>query len=86
MTAIAASNAHSLALKSDGSVLAWGCGGIGNYGQRTVPAGALSGVTAIAAGDLPQPRPARRNGSVLAWGCARSAYGQCTVPAGARAA
>jgi hypothetical protein len=50
VTAIAAGDFHSLALKSDGSVLAWGCADGANYGQCTVPAGAGSGVTAIAAG------------------------------------
>ena len=40
MTAIAAGRYHSLALKSDGSVLAWGCGSGNDYGQCSVPAGA----------------------------------------------
>src|SRR6266446_5455050 len=44
--AIAAAGAHSLALKSDGTVVGWGH----NYcGQSTVPAN-LNGVIAIAAG------------------------------------
>ena len=46
VTAIAAGYAHNVALKNDGSVVAWGYNG---NGQTTVPAG-LSGVTAIAAG------------------------------------
>jgi hypothetical protein len=46
VTAIAAGGSHSLALKGDGTVVAWG----DNFsGQSTVPAG-LSDVTAIAAG------------------------------------
>ena len=49
VTAIAAGFAHSLALKGDGTVVAWGCGSSPNDGQCSVPAG-LSGVTAIAAG------------------------------------
>ncbi len=44
--AIAAGGAHSLALKSDGTVVAWGDN---SAGQRSVPSG-LSGVTALAAG------------------------------------
>jgi alpha-tubulin suppressor-like RCC1 family protein len=47
VTAIAAGAHHSLALKSDGTVVAWGCGGIfPPHKQCSVPAG-LSGVTAI---------------------------------------
>ena len=49
MTAIAGGYGHSLALKGDGSVVAWGCVGY-DAGQCNVPSG-LSGVTAIAAGD-----------------------------------
>ncbi|HMX29772.1 MAG TPA: RCC1 domain-containing protein, partial [Blastocatellia bacterium] len=46
--AIAAGDFHSLALKSDGTVVAWG----NNVsGQTTIPGG-LSNVTAIAAGDF----------------------------------
>jgi len=46
VTAIAAGNMHSLALKSDGTVVGWG-----NTGLATPPAG-LSGVVAIAAGGV----------------------------------
>ncbi|MST01202.1 MAG: hypothetical protein EXS29_07820, partial [Pedosphaera sp.] len=46
VVAIAAGGWHTVALKQDGTVVAWG----ENYkGQTTVPAG-LSGVVAIAAG------------------------------------
>jgi alpha-tubulin suppressor-like RCC1 family protein len=44
VTAIAAGHYHSLALKSDGTVVGWGADWL-----TTIPAG-LSGVTAIAAG------------------------------------
>ena len=43
-----------MALKSDGTVVAWGCGGVFDSGQCSVPSG-LAGVTAIAGGDLSQP-------------------------------
>ena len=46
MVAIAAGDEHTVALKQDGTVVAWGDNG---YGQTKVPAG-LSGVVAIAAG------------------------------------
>src|SRR5207302_670085 len=74
---------HSLALKSDGSVLAWGCGPGADYGQCAVPVGAGSGVTAIAAGAF-QSLALKSDGSVLAWGCGGGAdCGQCPVPVGA---
>ena len=63
VTAIAAGSFHSLALKQDGSVIAWGCVGSDN-GQCSVPAEASTGVTAIAAGGYqslalaPAPDPA----------------------------
>ena len=55
VTAIAAGSAASAALRSDGTVVAWGAG-IGtninvDYKQSTVPAG-LSNVVQIAAGDV----------------------------------
>ena len=46
MTAIAAGVDHSLALRGDGTIVAWGDN---TYGQTGVPGG-LSGVSAIAAG------------------------------------
>jgi hypothetical protein len=80
VTAIAAGDFHSLALKEDGSVVAWGCGA--NFGQCAVPAAAASGVTAIAAG-YAHSLALKQDGSVVAWGCDGADAGQCTVPAAA---
>ena len=82
MTAISAGSAHSLALKRDGTVVAWGCGGDGGSddGQCNLPAG-LSGVTAIAAGNA-QSLALKSDGTVVAWGCAGFDHGQCSVPSG----
>jgi alpha-tubulin suppressor-like RCC1 family protein len=79
--AIAAGGYHSLALKADGTVVAWGAGGPGqsgdpNYGQATVPAG-LTGVTSVAAGQA-HSLALKQDGTVVAWGDNRS--GGCAVP------
>jgi chitinase len=50
VTAIAAGGYHSLALKGDRTVVAWGCLYGSGGGSCSVPSG-LSGVTAIAAGE-----------------------------------
>jgi alpha-tubulin suppressor-like RCC1 family protein len=75
VTAIAAGEYHSLALQSNGTVVAWGYNG---SGQTSVPAG-LSDVVAIAGGgDFSLALQA--NGTVVAWG--DNSYGETTVPAG----
>jgi len=72
---IAAGGEHSLALRTNGTVLAWG----GNtFGQTNVPAG-LSNVTDIAAGYY-HSVVLRRDGTVVAWG--RNTDGETNVPPG----
>jgi alpha-tubulin suppressor-like RCC1 family protein len=61
--AIGAGKSHSLALKSDGTVVAWGNN---DKGQADVPAG-LTEVVAIAAGQA-HNLALRRNGTVIAGG------------------
>lgn len=66
---------HTLALKTDGSVVARGYGA---SGQTNVPVEALSGVTAITV-ELYHSAALKNDGSVVAWG--DDAEGQATVPA-----
>ena len=75
VTAIAAGNKHSLALKDDGTVAAWGANG---QWQISIPAG-LSGVTAIAAGNN-FSLALKDDGTVVGWGS--NNYGESTPPAG----
>ncbi|MCW5558712.1 MAG: hypothetical protein KIT22_12905, partial [Verrucomicrobiae bacterium] len=75
---IAAGDYHTVALKTDGSVLAWGDNEIG---QTEVPAAAQSGVVAIAAG-RDHTVALKADGSVLAWGWNGS--GATDVPAAAQ--
>jgi hypothetical protein len=73
--AIAGGGDHNLALKGDGTVVAWGY----NYsGQCNVPAG-LSNVIALAGGGY-HSLALKNDGTVVAWGW--NQYGQCSVPAG----
>ena len=74
-TAIAAGAYHTVALRTDGSVVAWGWN---PYGQTDVPNG-LKDVTAIAAGDG-HTVALRTDGSVAAWGANK--FGQTDVPNG----
>jgi alpha-tubulin suppressor-like RCC1 family protein len=72
--AIAAGDAHSVVLKRDGSVIAWGANG---SGQATVPLEARSQIIAISAGSE-HTVALKRDGSVIAWGDDR--VGQRAVP------
>ena len=74
--AISAGGIFSLALKSDGSVIAWGDN---TFGQCNVPAAALSGVVAIAAGSL-HSLALKADGTVVAWG--EQTSGKSTPPVG----
>jgi alpha-tubulin suppressor-like RCC1 family protein len=77
-TNIAAGFDHSLALKNDGTVIAWG----NNFdGQATVPAGS-SNVVAIAAGAGGYSLALKSDGTVVGWGY-NGYYGQITIPASA---
>jgi alpha-tubulin suppressor-like RCC1 family protein len=74
--AIAGGGYHSLALRSNGRVTAWG---YNSYGETNVPT-TLTNATALAAG-LYHSLALRSNGTVSAWGY--SGYSQTTVPASA---
>jgi alpha-tubulin suppressor-like RCC1 family protein len=75
VTAIAAGALHTLALRKDGTVIAWGNN---FYGQTNIPAG-LSNVVAIAAGNN-HCLALKSDGSLAAWG--DYGYGQGGVPVG----
>lgn len=78
VTSISAGTGFVLALKNDGSVVAWG---YNPSGQTLVPATAQSGVTAIAAGSE-FSLALKEDGSVIAWGSNTS--GQTSVPIAAQ--
>jgi len=73
--AIAAGGAYTVALKNDGTVVAWGDN---SFGQTMVPTG-MSGVTAIAAGRA-HSVVLKDDGTVEAWG--HNQFEQSTVPTG----
>ena len=70
---VAAGFSHSLALKTDGTVLAWGDN---TYGQTNVPSG-LNSVIAIAGG-YQHSLALKSNGTVVGWG--DNTFGQTSVP------
>ena len=75
VVAVASGLKHSLALKSDGTVVGWGAN---NEGQSVAPEG-LSGVVAIAAGSE-HSLALKSDGTVVSWGS--NTFGQATVPDG----
>lgn len=77
ITQIRAGAQHTLAVKEDGSVIAWGYNG---DGQLDVPVAAKSGVTAVAAGHY-HSLALKEDGSVIAWG--NSGDGRTNVPSAA---
>ena len=75
LRAIADSGYHSLALRSDGTVIGWG---YNLYSQAQAPLG-LTGVKAIAGGDY-HSLALKSDGTVVGWGS--NDYEQATPPAG----
>ncbi|MGJ5814092.1 RCC1 domain-containing protein [Paludibaculum fermentans] len=80
VVAVAAGERHNLALKSDGSVWAWGANDSGQLGDgttnttgRPVQVSGLTGIVAIAAG-VRHSLALKGDGSVYAWGA--NDYGQ----------
>jgi alpha-tubulin suppressor-like RCC1 family protein len=80
VSAVAAGDVHSLALLSNGTVMAWGANGDGQLGDGTttnrdlpLAVSGLSGVTAISAGSR-HSVALLSNGTVMAWG--DNEYGQ----------
>jgi alpha-tubulin suppressor-like RCC1 family protein len=75
VAALAAAGGHALALKSNGTVVAWGNN---HYGETAVPDN-LSNVVAISAAEH-LSLALKRDGTVAAWG--GNYFGQTSVPAG----
>lgn len=86
--------AHTLALRADGTVVAWGAGktndpsSFTDFGQSIVPVGLSNNVAAIAAGYL-HSVALKMDGTVVAWGVGMTNdplddfdHGQSIVPAG----
>lgn len=78
VTALAAGAVHSLALKTNGTIVTWGNS---DYGQSFIPPAAQSGVSAIEAG-ANHSLALKTNGATVAWGY--NADGQANVPLAAQ--
>jgi hypothetical protein len=76
--AVAAGGSHYLAVKNDGTVVAWGSN---TFGESSVPAG-LSNVVAVSCGSR-HSVALKADGTVVAWGVS-SVIGETAVPAGLR--
>lgn len=67
VTAIAAGRDHTVALKGDGTVVAWGASGLTGAGRVALNGQVLDSVTAIAAGGF-HTVALKGDGTVVAWG------------------
>ena len=80
-TAVSAGGYHSLGLKADSSIVAWGAGKVGqtgrmHYGQSIVPS-PNTGFVTLAGGGY-HSLGLKQDGSIVAWGW--NYYGQCSIP------
>ena len=75
VVAIAAGSSHNLALRADGTVVAWGT----DSGGSPTPPSSLSNVVAISS-ETWHNLALRQNGTVVAWGA--NTFGQSSVPTG----
>ena len=76
MVEISGGSGHNLALKEDGTVVAWGRN---EWKQCDIPSG-LKNVVGISAGIFSHSLAVRKDGTVVAWGYNKEK--QCDVPTG----
>ena len=76
VTSLAAASYHSLALRSDGTVVGWGSN---FFGETSIPPG-LGGVVALASGGSYYSVALKSDGTVVGWG--NNADAQAAAPAG----